>query len=40
MRRQPAAQYLEAQKQHIDRKHVRLTEIQYTVNILRQQEQW
>jgi hypothetical protein len=36
MRRQEAAQRAEAQRQHINREHVSLAELQYTVGILRQ----
>jgi hypothetical protein len=39
MRRQEATQGAEAQRQHINWEHVRLAELQYTVDILRQQDQ-
>jgi hypothetical protein len=39
MRRQEAAQCTEARRQHINKERVRLAELQYTVGILRQQEQ-
>jgi hypothetical protein len=38
MRRQAAVQHAEAQRQHINKERARLTELQYTVGILRQQE--
>jgi hypothetical protein len=38
MRRQVAAQCAEAQRQHIIRERARLTELQYTIDILCQQE--
>jgi hypothetical protein len=39
MRRQAATQHAEARRQHINRERVRLAELQYTVDILRQQVQ-
>jgi hypothetical protein len=39
MRRQATTQCTEAHRQHINRERARLTELQYTVDILRQQEQ-
>jgi hypothetical protein len=39
MRRQAAAQHAEARRQHINRERVKLTELQYSVDILRQQDQ-
>jgi hypothetical protein len=38
-RRQVAAQHVEARRQHINRERARLTELQYTVEILHQQEE-
>jgi hypothetical protein len=38
MRRHAIAQCAEAQRQHMNRKRARLAELQYTINILRQQE--
>jgi hypothetical protein len=38
MRRQAAVQRAEARRQHINRERVNLVELQYTVDILRQQE--
>jgi hypothetical protein len=39
MRRQAAAQRAEARRQHINRQWARLTELQYTIDILCQHEQ-
>jgi broad specificity polyphosphatase/5'/3'-nucleotidase SurE len=39
MRRQVATQRAEAHRQHINRERVRLAELQYTIDILHQQEQ-
>jgi hypothetical protein len=39
MRRQAAAQWAEARRQHINRERAMLAELQYIVDILRQQEQ-
>jgi hypothetical protein len=39
MRRQAIAQYTKARRQHINRECARLTELQYTIDILLQQEQ-
>jgi hypothetical protein len=39
MRRQVATQRVEARTQHINRERARLMELQYTIDILRQQEQ-
>jgi hypothetical protein len=39
MRRQAALQHTKARRQHINKERARLAELQYIVNILRQQEQ-
>jgi hypothetical protein len=39
MRRQAIAQCTEPLQQHINREHAMLTELQYTIDILRQEEQ-
>jgi hypothetical protein len=39
MRRQAIVQRVEGRRQYINRRRVRLTELQYTVDILHQQEQ-
>jgi hypothetical protein len=39
MRRQAATQHAKARRHHINREQVRLAELQYTINILHQQEQ-
>jgi hypothetical protein len=38
MRSQAITQCAEARRQHINRERARLTELQYTIDILRQQE--